>query len=257
MTSHVTSHPSRCLLLVMAALSLLITGCGDDRTQGTQPSINSASADPSTASDPPSQETSDSSPVSLREYQGSITPGRHRVPLISWNRTYPVDALVQVPAGFITPGGWVIENNRNGPAYGDLMFWGDVDLLDTNPCGAGRVVKPGPTVRDLADALANQLPDRATTPKPVTVGGYRGLYVETRVPRNLSRCESGDFTVFKVNQSDESWYSAGPGSVLRFWIVDVDGQRVAVAVKVVPGHTTHAAEIVRMARTVEFVDSHG
>jgi hypothetical protein len=238
-----SSHPTRCLLLLVAALSLQLTGCSDDSPQATEPSTHSPSADLSTGSELPSSETTASSPVSLREYEGPITPGRHRVPLISWNRTYPVDALVQVPDGFITPGGWVIDNNENGAAYGDLMFWGDVDLLDTNPCGEGRIVKPGPSVRDLAYALADQLPRRATTPKPVTVGGYRGLYVEKRVPRNLSRCGSGDFTVFKVNQSDESWYSAGPGSVLRFWIVDVDGQRVAIAV------------IVRMAETAEFVDN--
>jgi hypothetical protein len=251
----VTSHPTRCLLVLVAALSLQLTGCSDDSPHAIGPSTDTPSADQSTASEPPSSETTASSPVSLREYQGSITPGRHRVPLISWNRTYPVDALVQVPNGFVTPGGWVIENNENGAAYGDLMFWGDVDLVDTDPCGAGRMVKPGPTVRDLADALANRLHHRATTPKPVTVGGYRGLYVEMRVPRSLSRCESEEFTVFEVNQSDESWYSAGPGRLLRFWIVDVHGQRVAVAVNVVPGRTTHAAEIVRMAQTAEFVDN--
>ena len=175
------------------------------------------------------------------------------MPLIGWERTYAVDAVVKVPAGFITPGGWVVENGENGAAYGDLMFFGDVDLLDTNPCGAGEIVKPGPTVRDLAEALADQVPHVATAPQPVSVGGYSGLYVEMRVPRNLSRCESGEFTVFDVNQSDDFWYSGSPGSVLRFWIVDVDGLRVAVAAKVVPGHTTHAAQIVHMAETAGFL----
>src|SRR4051794_18054785 len=192
-------HPTRCLLVLVTALSLQLTGCSDDSPQATEPRSESPSPDRSTGSEPSSSETTASSPVSLREYDGPITPGRHRVPLISWNRTYPVDALIQVPEGFITPGGWVIENNENGAAYGDLMFWGDVDLLDTDPCGAGRIVKPGPGVRDLADAVATQLPDGTTGPKPVTVGGYRGLYVEMSVPRNLSRCESGEFTVFKVN----------------------------------------------------------
>jgi hypothetical protein len=77
--------------------------------------------------------------------RGHDRPGRNRVPLIR-GRTYPVDALIEVPDGFITPGGWVVENGQNGTQYGDLMFWGDVDRVDTNPCGAGRLVKPGPTV---------------------------------------------------------------------------------------------------------------
>jgi hypothetical protein len=241
-----TRHPARWLLLLVTALSLQLTGCSDDSTS-VQPPPPPGS--PTTSSGG----SSDSGSTSLKNFEGSIVPGSHRVPLISWERTYPVDAVVEVPAGFITPGGWVVENGESGSAYGDLMFFGDVDLIDTNPCGAGQLVKPGPTVGDLAQALAGQVPHRATAPRPVTVGGYRGLYLETRVPRNLSRCESAEFTVFDVNQSDDFWYSGGPGSVLRFWIVDVNGQRVAVAVKVVPGHTTHAAEFVHMAETAEFV----
>ena len=145
------------------------------------------------------------------------------------------------------------------------MFWGDVDLLDTDPCGAGRRVEPGPTVRALADALADalagaqtgQVSRRATAPTPVTVGGHRGLYVEATVPRHLTECDPGGFTVFTVDQSDQFWYSAGPGSVLRFWIVDVDGQRVVITVKVVPDHTVHAADLVHMAETAGFVEYEG
>jgi hypothetical protein len=248
-------HPARCLLVLMAALSLPLTGCSDDSPHATHKSSTSPSPTEAAASDPPASEATHDGPFSLREYEGSIDPGRHRVPLISWERTYPVDALVQVPDGFITPGGWVIENGLNGTAYGDLMFFGDVDLIDTDPCGAGQKVKPGPTVRDLAEAVTGQAPDRAAAPKPIRVGGYRGLYVQVRVPRDLSRCESGKFTVFAVDQTEHFWYSAGPGSVLRFWIVDVDGQRVAAAVKVVPGHTLHAGELVHMAKTAEFVEN--
>ena len=104
-------------------------------------------------------------------------------------------------------------------------------------------------------ALAGQVPHRTTVPTQTTVGGYRGLYVEMRVPQDLSHCKSGRFTVFAVNQEEHPWYSAGPGSVLRFWIVDVEGQRVVVAVNVVPGHTVHARELVGMAKTAEFVEN--
>ena len=248
-------HPSRCLLLLVAALALLLTGCSDDSPSATEKKTNGPSTTGSAASGPTASEASSSAPFSLREYDGPIDPGRHRLPLLSWERTYPVDALVQVPGGFITPGGWVIENGLNGRAYGDLMVFGEVDLVDTDPCGAGRNVKPGPTVRDLAEALADQVPHRATAPEPITLDGHRGLYVEMRVPASLTRCESEEFTVFAVNQAENPWYSAGPGSVLRFWIVDVDGHRVAVAVKVVPGRTIHAAELLHMAKTVQFVES--
>jgi hypothetical protein len=250
-------HPARCLLLLVAALSLQLTGCSDDSPQASGKRTNTPPTTGSAASGPAASEAARSAPFSLREYDGPIDPGPHRLPLISWERSYPVDALVQVPPGFITPGGWVIDNGQNGRAYGDLMFFGDVDLVDTDPCGAGRNVKPGSTVRDLAQSLVDQVPHRAATPEPITVGGHRGLYVELRVPSNLTRCESGEFTVFAVDQVENPWYSAGPGSLLRFWIVDVDGQRVAVAVKVVPGRTTHTAELVQMAETARFVENSG
>jgi hypothetical protein len=170
---------SRCLLLLVAALSLQVTGCSDDSPRATEESTSSPSTTESAASGPTASEATRSSPFSLREYDGPIDPGPHRLPLISWEREYPVDALVQVPQGFITPGGWVIENGRDGPAYGDLMFFGDVDAVDTDPCGAGRNVKPGPTVRDLAEALADQVPHRPRPP-------YRSLSAVTAAC--TSRC---------------------------------------------------------------------
>jgi hypothetical protein len=240
----------------VAALSLQLTGCSDDAPRATErPTTSPSTTTGSAASEPPASEPASSAPFSLREYEGPIDPGPHRLPLISWERTYPVDALVEVPEGFITPGGWVIENGLDGLAYGDLMVYGDVDLVDTDPCGAGRIFEPGPTVRDLAEVLADQGPQRTTAPEPIKVGGHRGLYVEMRVPPNLSHCESGEFNVFAVDQAEHPWYSAGPGSFLRFWIVDVDGQRVAMAVKVVPGRTVHAAELLHMAQTAQFVEN--
>lgn len=241
-----TRSQAWCFITLLAALSLLLTSCGDDSPRATEPSTNG----PSTG------EPSESGPTSLANFEGPIVPGSHRVPLISWGRTYPVDALVEVPDGFITPGGWVVENGQNGTAYGDLSFWGDVDRVDTNPCRTGRLVKPGPTVRDLAEALTGRLPRRTTTPKPVTVGGYQGLYVETTPPRDLSRCDGGQLTMWKVNDADRvSYYADQPGTVVHVWILDVDGERVVVAVKLVPGHTTHAAELVHMAETAEFVEN--
>jgi hypothetical protein len=242
-----TRHPTRCFVALVAALSLQLTGCSDDSPQAaTEPGPNSPSTGAASAS----------APTSLANFAGAIEPGSHRVPLIRWDRTYPVDALIEVPDGFITPGGWVVENGLNGTAYGDLMFFGDVGRVDTNPCGAGRLVKPGPSVRDLADALTAQVPHLTTAPKPATVGGHAGLYVEIAGPRDLSRCDHGRFTVWKVNPGDPFWYSADqPGTVFHVWILDVDGHRVVAGVRVVPGHTTHAAEFLHMAETAEFVEN--
>ncbi len=239
-----TGHPARYFLPLLAAASLLLTACSD----GTPKPAEASTGSPSTG------EPSSSGPTSLRDYEGSISPGRHRVPLIRWDRTYPIDALVDVPEGFITPGGWVIENGRNGTAYGDLMFFGDVDRVDTQPCGAGRLVKPGPTVQDLANALTAQLPLQQPAARPVTLHGHSGSYLEITAPRDLSTCDGGRYTLWTIKPTGAFPYEADqPGTVFRLWIIDVDGQRVVAAVKLVPGHTINAADFVRMAKTVEFV----
>ena len=247
-------HPAALVPGALVAIAVLLASCSNGSSTSSERPTSTTS--PSTSPSTSSGESSASGPTSLREFEGSIVPGSHRVPLISWHRTYPVDALIDVPEGFITPGGWVVENGLDGAEYGDLMFWGDVDRVDTNPCRAGRLVKPGPTVRDLAEALTAQVPRRTTTPKPVTLAGYHGLYVETTAPSgDVSRCDGGRFTLWNVEPSDPIWYDAGPASVFHLWILDVDGQRVVVAVKLVPGHTTHAAEFIHMAESVEFVDN--
>ena len=41
--------------------------------------------------------------------------------------------------------------------------------------------------------------------------------------------------------------------MIHVWILDADGQRVLVAVKAVPGQTTHATELVQMAETARSV----
>ena len=137
-------HPARTLLFLVAALSLQLTGCSDDSPQASDKDTPGAATTEQAASETTAAGPTSSAPFSLRDYAGPVDPGQHRVPLISWEQTYPVDALVQVPDGFITPGGWVVENGLDGTAYGDLMFYGDVDLVHVDPCRAGTVRQARP-----------------------------------------------------------------------------------------------------------------
>jgi hypothetical protein len=241
-----TRHSARYVLPLLATLSLQLTGCGSDPPPADQSKPASSRIGLGDFDPAP--------PIGLSEFSGPIAPGLHRMPLIRWDRTYPIEALIEVPDGFITPGGWVVENGRNGAAYGDLMFFGDVDRVNTHPCGAPRLVRPGPSVRDLADVLSGQASGRTSSPRAVMIGGHRALYIQTVGPRDLSTCEGGRFTRWMVNPTDPFWYETDqPGTVFHVWVLAVDGRRVVVAVRVVPGHTTHAAELVHMAETAEFV----
>lgn len=241
-------HPVRFVAPIAAAVTLQETGCSADPSTTGESQLRP----PSPASETPA---TSAGATSLKDTYGDITPGKHLVPLLNDDTTYPVQALVDVPDGFITPGGYVVENGRNGLRYGDLMFIADVQTTTTEPCRSeGRQNRPGPQARDLADALATQVPRRSSRPRPVTVDGHSGWYVQITAPRHLTRCAGGRYTLWGGTAApQETGYGTNlPGTVHHLWILDVDGQRVVVAVRVVPGHTTHLDDLLHMAETTEF-----
>jgi hypothetical protein len=86
------------------------------------------------------------------------------------------------------------------------------------------LISPEPSVKALADALVAQKSTRASAPQPVTLAGYKGLYVELAGPRELSRCSVAP--QLWRNPGGRGIY--GDDQVDRVWILDVDGQRLVV-----------------------------
>jgi hypothetical protein len=102
----------------------------------------------------------------------------------------------------------------------------------------------GPSVDDLAVALADLAPFRVTSPpKDVTIYGYSGKYLELTVP-NLPVEGEGDDRRFAgcIDGNLKSWvaaidtepgdafygYNSEPGRTEEFWILDVDGTRLVI-----------------------------
>ncbi len=99
----------------------------------------------------------------------------------------------------------------------------------------------GPSVDDLATALADLAPFQLTSPpKDVTLYGYSGKHLELTVPE-LPVEGSGDHTEFTgcTDGNLESWiapppfgafygYNAEPGRTEEFWIFDVDCTRLVI-----------------------------
>jgi hypothetical protein len=100
----------------------------------------------------------------------------------------------------------------------------------------------GPSVDDLAVALADLAPFRVTSPpKDVTIYGYSGKHLELAVP-DLPVKGEGDNRRFAgcMGGTLESWiapealggvfygYNAEPGRTEEFWILDVDGTRLMI-----------------------------
>ncbi len=99
----------------------------------------------------------------------------------------------------------------------------------------------GPSVDDLASALADLAPFRVTAPpEDVTIYGYSGKHLELTVP-DLPVEMSGDDRSFTgcVDEGLRSWiaphlgaafagYNGEPGRTEEFWILDVDGIRLVI-----------------------------
>jgi hypothetical protein len=102
----------------------------------------------------------------------------------------------------------------------------------------------GPSVDDLAAALADLTPFRVTSPpKDVTIYGYRGKYLELTVPNlpvegvgddhHFAGCEEGTLkswvAAIDTEPGDAFYgYNGEPGRTEEFWILDVDGTRLMI-----------------------------
>lgn len=103
--------------------------------------------------------------------------------------------------------------------------------LPAHPCLNRALVPVGPKARDLANALAAQPVLRVTRPKPVSIAGGRGFYVEVAIPDRISPsdCEHGEVALFTTTRRREDWWSLAAGEALTYWILDVHGQRFIAA----------------------------
>jgi hypothetical protein len=102
----------------------------------------------------------------------------------------------------------------------------------------------GPSVGDLAAALAELAPFSVTSPpEDVSVYGYRGTYLELTVPnvpvegqgrdRSFSGCIDGQLkswvAAIDTEPGDAFYGYTGPGYTEQFWILDVEGTRLMIA----------------------------
>jgi hypothetical protein len=99
----------------------------------------------------------------------------------------------------------------------------------------------GPSVDDLAVALADLAPFRVTSPpEDATIDGFRGKYLELTVPDlavegdNFTGCVDGNLLswVAPIDVAEGGGafhaYNAEPGRIEEFWILDIDGTRLVI-----------------------------
>ena len=91
----------------------------------------------------------------------------------------------------------------------------------------------------------------ATDPVPVAIDGHDGLYLEVSTPAKLDygTCDEDGLVIW-----DDAPAWSEP-EVTRFWILDVDGQRVVLTLNGWAGATKATERVFTgMVRSAEFVD---
>jgi hypothetical protein len=186
---------------------------------------------------------------------GALEAGSWIVPLYGDEYQSLPRAVVEVPEGYGSPGGWTVDRGADGDPenYGSVDFW-TVDSVLDHPCRNADTSDPGPSVRDLADALHEHSGPLATTPRPVALDGHDGLYLEVTAPQRLNNCINSTYTLW---QTDGGFPNATnvPGTVFRIWVLDVDGNRIVVNETTTPNETkADKAEVLAIAESTHFVD---
>jgi len=122
-----------------------------------------------------------------------------------------------------------------GPPDGAGLLITRGNWLYSNPCRPDEEASPdievGPTVADFVTALDTHPLLDVSTPVDVALAGYSGKYLELQVPADISEC-------VRYRPIDATIYAQGPSHRWRYWVLDVDGIRVAIQAYDYPGTST-------------------
>ena len=196
----------------------------------------------------------------------SVPAGRYAAPFNGDDVEPGPWAELDVPAGFRKS-----EASTLRASDGRRLGLWRVATVNTDPCYGADFTDPGPSVRDLAAALAAQPVLGGTNPVPVRLGGFAGLYLEQRVPAGLDWHDC--VTMMGSPRHDavappvpmyyfDVWREPGvgtarvdlrPGRTHRVWILDVDGDRLVVDATFDSTATVaQQQELMRLVRSIRF-----
>ncbi len=166
-------------------------------------------------------------------------------------------AVVQAPEGYQNVGGWTFVTGEPFRAMGFVT----ADRVLPDPCGSkgqdkfDKAADPGPTVKDLAQALVAQRGAETSKPARVTVDGHGGLYLTYQVAKGVDvlSCQERAFDIFSTGPG--AWYLEASRERAAIWILDVDGERLVLAWVAVPGVSqARMREMTRMVQSARFVE---
>lgn len=242
-------------MAAFATVAMLVAGCSSDADQGASSGEGSPTSSPTSS---PSGDLVQATLLADLHTDTALTPGRYAMGFSSDQADTPM-VLIDVPAGYRGGGdGYeIIGEEKDGAGFRHFDAWTVAEVAE-QPCGGTTWVDPGPSVDDLADALAALPVWESTQPAPTTIGGHAGVFMELNVPANIpAECLSGE----PLSWQDHLYgrQGIGSGKTQRLWIVDVDGYRLMLVAGYFPGPhgptRKQVNEMTQMAESATFVDA--
>lgn len=230
--------------LVLLTL-VTVTGCAsnDDSTSANEPTAS------------PSAAAGDYTYLGDAPENVELSPGAYALTAYD-SPTAPLFVL-DVPSGYERFELLAVLSRLKAPNGDDkyaVGYWAPSGVYADACSGQGGAPDPGATAKDVASALSAQQGPRTTRPKPVTVDGHQGWYLELSVPTNadLSSCDAEDLDYFTAGGGAR--HTSTPGAVDRLYVVDVSGDVVIIDTGFTPqASTAQIDETLRMVENGRFV----
>jgi hypothetical protein len=234
------SGPGACAPARAAGTALLVIGA----IVGCAPQTAEPRVDPTVTT------ATVESPEPLPRGEAALEPGQY-VFSIEGQGDHPLLPVMFVPEGFQAFAQGTGIARSDDELEDSLLVWiHDVETLWSHPCQAGAHRETvGPSVADLANALAAQPTRGNPDPMPVTIDGYEGLHLVMPVPVDidLTMCPDERYYLW-----DGRWQE-DPGQVDMLWILDVDGERIVIDASHGPDATpSDVQELEDIIRAVTF-----
>jgi hypothetical protein len=141
-----------------------------------------------------------------------------------------------------------------GPEGAGFIFWNDAPVgAFSNPCAGTKGPQVGPSIADLAAAVA-AVPgtDLVSGPTDVTVGGKPAKKVVITVPEDIG-CAAQSFFLWYAPGPDQQRYATAVGSTISTWIIEVDGSIVWIDGETFKGASpARAQEIEAIVNSIQF-----
>lgn len=234
--------------IIVALLALALAGC-DRATDTTGDGVSDSSTSPT------------ETPADVTDLTGVpdgtiLTPAAYA--LSAYDSATAPRFVIDVPAGYEGYRGLFVlsvEKISNGDDAFGIAYWSPTGVYPDACTGHGLAPALGGTARAVARDLAAQTSVHTTRPRPTSIDGRTGWYVEMTVPRHaeLSGCDAEDLDYFQARPQGAR-HTNTSGMVDRMWVLDAGGEVVVIDSAFAPqASAEHIEESRRMVEHGHFI----